>query len=798
MKRTPQPIILSILFFCSLLLAYLFSILRQAHSYTIANHSFRFNVFPYVTAAVFAFFILLIAWLFCSKLLSWLLEISSVRTQNLGVLSYIPLVLLILLPLCNSRYVDHNDFSSRVTLFGYAVLVGIFAIKFMAFQKLKTEKPERIQNFWKKLSSISPKKKLVFLFVLALVVFNFGSILMKKGGISYSGDEPHYLLITHSLLQDGDFNLSNNYTNQDYSAYMPEGVKLDVHLAPGTDGYSMHSPGVSILLLPFYALGTLFSKSVLFYFVRFGMSVFGALLSLQIFLYARQEWKKEKIAWVLWFVFLSSSPIFFYSLHIYPEIILAFFSLTIFRMLRFTGSFTKPKLLFIGLLLGSFLWLHAVKYMFILVPFFLYGLWTLLKRQKVGSNILYFLAGPVLLVLLHTLFSYTAYGSLSPFSVSLKGTTTSTESVNFIKGLFVDIPWKIRFETLIGYFFDQRDGLLFYAPVYFFGFLGMIELGKRDIRKLLTLLFLTAPYVLGLAFLAQRGAYAPPARTQVAVFWAMGIFLGYFLVHNAKKIFDYMFSAALVFGYLVIYVFLKNPWALYQSTTYGETQRAGQLFIHLSNLHFYLPQFLPSFLKIENRSWFPNYIWILVFVLFITGYLIVKKHTFKTKLSVHVGIVCLMLVLVFLWAVLFPQFTLQSPTNMTLPTGEKLTFYSLGRVIRMPSPGQFQLPRDQRSYVFYFTSWHPLDEFSLNFGSLDGEFDVDIMYFDLRLFKGTVSKEKKSIQVSPSAYYRLKKRYLYRLSIELHRTSGVIAYTNPFLFSLGPDIDNVNYFPQLE
>ncbi len=785
MKRTPQPINLSILLFCSLLLAYLFSTLIQVHSYTIENHSYRFNVFLFVPAAVFAFFILWIAWLFYSKFLSKHFELSLARTQNLDILSYLPFVVLLLLPLANSHYVDHRDFSSRVALFGFSVLAGILFIKFMVHQKLRAEKPDITQNFWKKLSSLSLKKKLTVLFILALVVFNFGSVLMKKGGISFSGDEPHYLLITHSLLQDGDFNLSNNYTNQDYSAYMPEGVKLDVHLAPGTDGYSMHSPGVSILLLPFYALGTLFSKSVLFYFVRFGMSVFGALLSLQIFLYARQEWKKEKIAWVLWIVFLSTSPIFFYSLHIYPEIILALFSLTIFRMLRFTSFFTKPKLLFIGLLLGSFLWLHTVKYMFILIPFSLYCLWILLKRQKVGWKILYFMAGPVFLILLHTLFSYSLYGSLSPFSVSLKGTTTSTESVNFIKGLFVDIPWKIRFETLIGYFFDQRDGLLFYAPVYFFGFLGMIELGKRDIRKLLTLLFLTAPYVLGLAFLAQRGAYAPPARTQVAVFWAMGIFLGYFLVYNARKIFSTIYSGALIFSYIAVYVLLRNPWALYQPTTFGETQRAGQLFIHLSNLHFYLPQFLPSFLKIENRGWLPNYIWILVFVLFITGYLIVKKHSFKIRPSVYVGIVCLTLVLIFLWAVLFPQFILQSPTNMTLPTGEKLTFYSLGRVIRMPSPGQFQLPRDKRSYVFYFTSWRPLDEFSLNFGSLDGEFDVDIMYFDMSLFKGQISKEKKSIQVSLSAFYRFKKRYLYRLSIELFRTSGVIAYTNPFLFSFG-------------
>ncbi|MEE8378079.1 MAG: hypothetical protein V3R45_06870, partial [Candidatus Aminicenantaceae bacterium] len=278
MKKRPPPIILSILLFCSLLLAYLFSTLVQVHSYTIENHSYRFNVFLFVVAAVLAFFILLIAWSSTSKFLSNRFEISLARTQKLDVLSYIPLVLLLLLPFANSHYVDHRDFSSRVALFGFAILAGILSIKFMAHQKLKAEKSDFTQNFWKKISTFSIRKKLAVLFILALVVFNFGSVLMKKGGISYSGDEPHYLLITHSLLQDGDFNLSNNYSNQDYFAYMPGTLKLDAHLAPGTYGYSMHSPGVSILLFPFYALGLLVSKGAVFYFVRFGMSIFGALL----------------------------------------------------------------------------------------------------------------------------------------------------------------------------------------------------------------------------------------------------------------------------------------------------------------------------------------------------------------------------------------------------------------------------------------------------------------------------------------------------------------------------------------
>ncbi|MFC2160240.1 hypothetical protein ACFLRX_01155 [Acidobacteriota bacterium] len=788
MKKLLQPRMLFILLFFSLLLAYLISVLAQVHNYTITDHSFRFNILFFGAAVVFSFFILLIALLFCSKFMAWIFDVSSAETQKFGALSYVPLVFLLLLPLANLNYVDRNDFFARVELFGCAILAGILFIKVIAFRKLNKENPARFQSFWKKASLFSLKKKLLFLFILALVVSNLGSFLMKRGGISYSGDEPHYLLISHSLLKDGDFNVANNYANEDYSTFMPEGIKLDVHLAPGSEGHSFHSSGLSIILLPFYSLGILFSKGAIFYFVRFGMSVFGALLGIQLFLFALQEWKNERIAIMLWLIFSFSMPIFFHSLHIYPEIILALFSLTIFRLLQFTELWTKLKLLFIGLLLGSFLWLHAVKYMFILIPFILYALWTLLKRQKIGSNILYFLAGPILLILLHTLFSYTAYGSLSPFSVSLKGTTTSTESLSLLKEIFSEGSMKIRLETLLGYFFDQRDGLLLYAPVYLFGFLGMIELGRKNFHKLLNILFLTVPYVLALAFLTQRGAYAPQARTQIAVFWAMGIFMGYFLVYNAKKIFTYMFSGSLFFSYIVVFVLLKNPWALYQPTTSGETQRAGEIFLHLSNLHFYLPQFLPSFLKIDNRAWLPNTIWILAFVLFITVYSIMKKHSFKTKLSVHVLFVCTALIIVFCWGVLYPQFILLSPTNVTLSTGEKLTFYSLGRVIRMPSPGQFQLPRDNRSYVLNYSSWRPVEAFWVNFGSLDGVFDVDIQYFDQTLFKGQISEEMKSVRVASSDFYRYKKRYLYRLSINLRRTSGVIAYTHPFLFSLGPNL----------
>jgi len=116
MKKIPSYI-LFVLVFSSLLLAYLFSLLNQARSYTIANHSYHFKIFSFLMAAAFAFVVLWIALFLHSKFLARLFEIDPVRTRNLDIWSYSPLFLIMLLPLANSRYVDSHDFSERVSLF---------------------------------------------------------------------------------------------------------------------------------------------------------------------------------------------------------------------------------------------------------------------------------------------------------------------------------------------------------------------------------------------------------------------------------------------------------------------------------------------------------------------------------------------------------------------------------------------------------------------------------------------------------------------------------------------------------
>jgi len=680
-----------------------------------------------------------------------------------------------------------DDLLSRFRLFSLAVLFSLLYLKFANLYLRGKENPTYFKNLANKFSSLSLKKKLILLFFAALILYNAGSALMISEGIAFSGDEPHYLLITHSLLKDGDLELANNYSNRDYTKYMLPYVKISPHFAPGThDRYSFHSPGTSFLLFPFYAFGSLLEKKLLIFIVRFGMSIFGALLGLQIFLYALQEWKKERLALILWFLFCFTSPVFFYSIHVYPEIIIALFSLTIFRLLRFSKSFSKFSLLASGFLLSSFIWFHALKYILILVPLFLYSLWVLIKKHRIGWNLLYFLASPLFLSLIYFFLQYNLYGSFSLSSISWRGALTAQESLAYFKTIISDIPFRYRWETLAGYFFDQKDGLLLYAPIYFFAFLGLVELIRRKPRQLLIILFLTLPYILNSAFLTQRAGYAPQARPLVAVCWGLAILIGYFLAYNARKLFSCLFSLASFLSLLFVYLLLKNPLALYQLTTVGETERAGELFLQLSNLHFLLPQFLPSYIKIEDSACLPNYAWMGLLLLFVAAYLFIKKHTFYTKLSFHVIFSSLGISIFFIWIVLFPRMVLLYPKKTTFHSGEKITFFALGRVARMKEPGKFYLPEDKRPYIFYFTSWRKIKKFQIDFGSLEGDYYVEIRLFDLDLFQGKTAKEIRTINFPSPPLYRLKNKNLYRISIYLENKSDVSTADNPYIFSILP------------
>jgi len=83
----------------------------------------------------------------------------------------------------------------------------------------------------------------------------FGAAAIHLAPLFPGGDEPHYLVITQSLLKDGDLRIENNHQREDYLEYF-EGTLRPDYLRRGVDGqiYSIHAPGLPALALPAFAV----------------------------------------------------------------------------------------------------------------------------------------------------------------------------------------------------------------------------------------------------------------------------------------------------------------------------------------------------------------------------------------------------------------------------------------------------------------------------------------------------------------------------------------------------------------
>ncbi len=733
---------------------------------------------------------LLSLWIFYSRAAAALLGQPPGALLTVDLLSFLPFLLLSLAPLALRHFIDAADLRARLGLFLMSAIGAFLYLKIVAFRRWSAG-PETLP--WRKWSrsflALPLKRRLVLLFAADLIVFNIGSFVMLNRGATFSGDEPHYLMISRSLLRDGDFDLAGDYAQKGYSEFMLLQGEIAPHVVKGAKPgrlYSFHSPGVSFLLLPFYAAGSLFKGKALVLLIRLGMSLWGALFAVQVYLLARSLWGKEGLAAWVWFFASFTAPVFFYAIHVYPEIVVAALALTVYRVLRDSPSVSAARAALCGLGLGSFIWFHALKYIALLLPLFLYGLWAVRRKSGSRSALVLYILVPAAVIALYLQFQHALYGTYSLFAVSWARPLTGTQqdSLRFAGSVIFDVPLRDRLETLAGYFLDQRDGLLFYAPLYFFSLLGAWEMIKRRRGELLLLLFLGAPYLLLSAALTQRAGYAPQARPMVAVIWIMVIALGYFLSENSGGVFSRLKNFAAGLSLVFVILLLGQPLNLYQETTRGATQRGGGLFFLLSNLHFDLTKLLPSYLKVEDRSWLPNAVWPGLLVLFVLAYALSKKSDARARYSCQAAAACAGVAVFFAAFALYPRLVLVNPTRVKFPAGERATFYSLSRSAKRTDGGRFLLREDGRPYAFLLVTERPLAELGFEFGSEYGDYDGSLRLFGEPLVETRTAREVRTFRLSGPPRYKLGRRSFYEIILVLGKGTVAASDQQPYLFAI--------------
>ncbi len=199
------------------------------------------------------------------------------------------------------------------------------------------------------------------------------------------------------------------------------------------------------------------------------------------------------------------------------------------------------------------------------------------------------------------------------------------EKMHAFKQTAMNVPISMRIDTLFDYFLDQRDGILLYAPFYFFLFLGLVESFRRAKKDLFILLFITLPFILSYAFFTHRQGYCPQGRILASISWVGAVFIGYFIFHNKRKIYSFIFWVFCLISLGTVVILLGHPDFLYQPTTHEFTSRPGGMFAFLSNINIFLPNFLPSFIKVKNTGYLPNYLWVLAVIAFVIVYVFIKR-----------------------------------------------------------------------------------------------------------------------------------------------------------------------------
>ena len=324
------------------------------------------------------------------------------------------------------------------------------------------------------------------------------------------GDEPHYLIITQSLLRDGDLQIENNHSRGDHQEYYAGDLLKPDWRRRGHNGqiYSIHAPGLPALIAPAFAIAG-YRGAVCFLIL---LAASGGALAWRL---AWMVTGRADAAWFGWAAVTASTSAIFHGFAVYPDFPGGVLALTgIWALVRAqreteSGSDRLRSWWLHGAALAALPWLHT-RFAVLAGSLGALVLLRLAGTRNAAGKAVVFLAVPALSALCWLGYFFAIYGTPDP-SAPYGG---EAGSLAFIPG------------GLAGLLFDQRFGLLAYAPVLISALAGLgAMLARREQRRLgLEILFVAVPYLLAVTHFAMWwGGTSAPARFLVPLLPLMTI-----------------------------------------------------------------------------------------------------------------------------------------------------------------------------------------------------------------------------------------------------------------------------------
>jgi hypothetical protein len=329
------------------------------------------------------------------------------------------------------------------------------------------------------------------------------------GKPSVTGDEPYYLLVSHSLLVDHDLDLANNFAANDARFVGADDLTAGLHARVNQRGalWSTHDIGMSVLVLPAYAAGHYaggaLPASVLARFrmtpgrfAYFTVSVFLVgltALGAALLASALRRVTSPALAAIVALVVTLSPPVLPHSFLVFPET--PAFLVTCFIVWLALRPRVGPRLFVTAALaLGVMPWIHR-KFSFYVIALavaLVVSKWAEIAAQPRRTLVILTTVFALPHVLFH-LFTWAAWGNLG-------GPQLIDTHPFHLRGIGTGAA---------GMLLDRSRGLIPYAPIYLLLPVVWWQSGRRFAVWLLPIAALFLPMA---AFVTWDAGYSPAAR----------------------------------------------------------------------------------------------------------------------------------------------------------------------------------------------------------------------------------------------------------------------------------------------
>ena len=322
------------------------------------------------------------------------------------------------------------------------------------------------------------------------------------------GDEPWFLLTTHSIAYDFDLDLANNYRNQDSLAFMPRAIEPQPGDRETSDGTirARHGAVLQAVMAPAYRLGGRAGAMV----VIAALAALGAWLLLDLTAFSLDA--RARLAAYATFSF--AAPFLIYSQQIWAEVAAVVLAVAAFRWIdRLTAGGGSPtaetgraEWATWALLALSLAVLPAIKLRLALVSAALALIFVLRLAPAHRRRALLVLA---------------AVGVPSAVLVLWSNRTVFGTVLGMHSWAELEVyrqPVSQLALGLNGLFFDLAYGLIACAPIWLLLFPGAVASFKRNRRLLFEVAMIAVPTLLLVASRREwYGGWSPPFRYGLVV-----------------------------------------------------------------------------------------------------------------------------------------------------------------------------------------------------------------------------------------------------------------------------------------